>query len=185
MTFSSSLTDNYSTLVLDTSVIINLEASGIGKEILRVIDNDFATTMEVANDIKEISKILHQKTISFLDSIVASELLPVLSQTDSEKRIHREILNIRSRLSESEVATIALAKSRSFTPIVDEKLGRRIASEVLLGHLVGRTLDVLLHPRVLSHFDQVSVNQAIYKALRVGRMQISKDDCDFVVGLIG
>ena len=185
MTFSSSLLDDSTTLVIDTSVIINLQASKIGEEILRVIDNPFVATMEVADEIKKNSKNLYQETVTFLDSIIGSKLLRIITLTLSEKDIFREVMNTNKQLDDGEAATITLAKNRDFTPIIDEKVGRYVALKELPKQTVGASLDLLFHSKVQSHFDKKTLKLAVHKALRDARMQIGRDQRDFVVKLIG
>lgn len=185
MTFSSSLLDRYSTFVIDTSVIINLQACEIGNDILRTIANPFIVTQEVFDEIEENPNSSHQKTISFLDDIVDSKLLQIIALSREEKEMFHKRMNETPQLHDGEVATIMLAKNRIFTPIIDERLGRGIASEELSGRIVGTTMDILFHPKVLAHFNKRTFKLAIYKALRIRRLQIDKKDRDFVVELIG
>ena len=185
MTFSSRLTDNFSTLVIDASVIINLGASGYGIEILQTIDNHFVTSEEVVGEIKENSKNKYPKTISFLNRIIDSECLRVISLTLDEKRNCREIMNKKNQLHEGEVASFVLAKNRGFTAIIDETTGRKVANYELSGKVVGTTMDLLCHPSVLELLGRRTLSAAVYNALRDGGMQTNLQDRGYIVELIG
>ena len=51
MTFLNSLSDDgTSILVIDTSMLINLERSRIGKQIFQTINSSFVATEQVANE---------------------------------------------------------------------------------------------------------------------------------------
>lgn len=185
MTFSSALTDNFSTLVIDTSVIINLGASGYGTEILQTLDNHFVTSEEVVGEIKDNSKNTHPKTISFLNRIIDSELLRVISLTLDEERTCREIINKKNQIHDGEVVSLVLAKKRGFTAIIDETTGRKVANYELSGKVVGTTMDLLFHPNVLALLGSRTLSAAVYNALRDGGMQTNIHVRGYIVELIG
>ena len=171
--------------MIDTSVIINLGASGYGTEILQAIDNRFVTSEEVVGEIKENSKNTHPKTISFLNRIIDLELLRVMSLTPDEERACREIMNKKNQLHDGEVASLTLAKNRGFTAIIDETTGRKVANYELSGKVVGTTMDLLFHPNVLELLGRRNLSTAVYNALRDGGMQTNMHDRGYIVELIG
>lgn len=82
-------------------------------------------------------------------------------------------------------ATIAVAVSQGFLPVVDERKGRARAQDLMNGQAPAWSLDLLVHPAVQSALVGDGYIEAVYLALREGRMRIDEERCDAVVQLIG
>ncbi len=175
MTFSSSLSvECHSTLVLDTSVIINLGFCRIGNQILQVIDNRFVITNRVAFEIVGAVKgSIHAPSKKFKQELVDANILSVINLSLEEATFSDYLTKMQDSIDDGEASTIALAAQRGFVPVIDEKRGRARASIELSNSTVGRSLDVILHPTVRSHFDESEVQEAVYFAMKNGRMHIS------------
>lgn len=185
MIFSSSLSDNPTSLVIDTNVLINLAACQPGKEILKIIDNRFVLSESAANEIRDGYGARIEPVKSFLRDVLEEDLVRIVALSAEERRVQDRILGKYLNLDDGESATIAVAKCRNFTPIIDEKIGRRVAINEIGDGCVMTSLDVLTHPKVTSHFDDVAFQHLIFLALNVGRMNILPVHRDYVIDLIG
>ena len=90
-----------------------------------------------------------------------------------------------SSLDDGEAATIAIAITRNLYCLIDEKKGRACAMVSMCRKDLAWSLDLLRHPKVVSTLGSVQAVDALYMALRDGRMRIHEDHCDHVVNIIG
>ena len=184
MTYSSSLTDNLTPLVLDTSVLINLHASRRGDRILDALPNEILVTEIVASELEhEASKTKAGR--QFIQHLVATRRVRIVALNDSEHRLFGSLVSGSASLGDGEAATIAVGVCRRYLPVVDERKGRHRAEACLSGKHPGWSLDLLRHPRVVAALGTRGAADAVYLALRDGRMRIAEADCDIVVSLIG
>lgn len=184
MSCSSSLIDIADPLVLDTSVLINLHACKYGERILAAIPNDIVIPDIVAGELEhETSR--RNGEFGFLNSIIANDIAAVVNLTDAEHELFQTLTSTSPSLDDGEAATIAVAVTRYLLPIIDERKGRTRAGILMEARSPGWSLDLFRHPTTLAALgDQVTV-EALYFALRDGRMRIPLESADAVIGLIG
>lgn len=185
MSWSSSLISVEVPLVLDTSVLINLHACGCGAHILRALPNRVVVPQEVATELDhETSRANGEQ--GFLKHIVDSENAVIEAMTEEEVEVFLHLVTSSPSLGDGEAATIAIASKRGLWPVLDERRGRNRASEHCGDKLpAGWSLDLLMHPAVSTALGQVSAADALFLALRDGRMRIPPESVDFVVAAIG
>ncbi|WLA47902.1 DNA-binding protein [Bradyrhizobium elkanii] len=184
MTFSSSLADDRRPLVLDTSVLINLHACTYGEHVLTSIANVIVVSDIVARELEhETSR--KNGDHSFLHGLIARGKVTVAGMTDEEFELFATLTAGSPSLDDGEAATISIAASRRFRAVIDERKGRARAASLMTGEEPGWSLDLLRHPSVLQSVDELQANDAVYLALRHGRMRIPAQCADYVVGLIG
>ena len=184
MTFSSYLADNETPLVLDTSVLINLHACTYGERILTALPHDIIVPEVVAKELKhETSKA--QGEHGFLRNLATDAKVQITAMTEAEEEIFIQLVTVPSSLDDGEAATIAIATARNFLPVLDEKKGRTKATDLAPHRIPGWSLDLIRHPSVLHNLCDEEVTNALYLALRDGRMRIPEEHCDDVVKIIG
>jgi len=183
MISSSPLIDDTRPLVLDTSVLINVHASGYGERIFAAIPNELVVPEIVARELEhETSR--ENGEHGFLKSLEAAGLVTIESMSDSEQDIFAGLVSGSLTLDDGEASAIAIAAGRKFLPIVDERKGQSRALAVTLEE-PGWTLDLILHPMVSAVLSAADLAEAVYLALRDARMRIREHQCDQVVELIG
>lgn len=182
MSCSSSLTDIAEPLVLDTSVLINLHACRYGEQILTAIPNDILVPGIVAGELEHETSRRNGEH-SFLHALVAKGIVTRTDLIDAEYEIFYELTSTAPSLDDGEAATIAVAVARDFLPIIDEKRGRARAH--VKGRASGWSLDIFRHPTATTVLGDQSAIDALYFALRDGRMRIPPESVDSVVALIG
>lgn len=184
MTYSISLADNMTQLILDTSVLINLHASTHGGRILSSLPNDILVPEIVASELEhETSK--NNGEHQFIHDLVATGKVRIIALDEREYEVFESLVSGSLSLDDGEAATIATATFRSCLPIIDERKGRQRAQEHLLGKQPGWSLDLFRHPKVVAELGVAQSIEALYFALRYGRMRIQEAHCDHVVSLIG
>lgn len=184
MNCSSSLINFNGQFVLDTSVLINLHACKCGERILTAIPNDFVVSEIVAVELEhETSR--RNGEYSFLYSLVATGIVTLAGMTDVEYEIFHKLTSTSPSLDDGEAATIAVAAVGHRLPVIDERRGRARASVLISARAVGWSLDLFRHPMAIAALgDQLAV-EALYLALRDGRMRIPWESADSVTALIG
>jgi len=184
MTFSSSLADDRRPLVLDTSVLINMHACTYGERVLTNVDNDIVIHDIVARELEhETSR--KNGDHGFLHALKASGKVTVTGMTSEECELFAILSSGSPSLDDGEAATIAIAVRRGFRALIDERKGRARAAALMDDKEPGWSLDLLLHPIVVESLGAHLVADAVYLALRFGRMRIPPERGDQVVKLIG
>lgn len=184
MTYSISRADDMIPLVLDTSVLINLHASTHGGRILSSLPNDILVPEIVASELgHETSK--NNGEHQFIHDLVATRKVRIVALDEREYEVFANLVSGSSSLDDGEAATIATAACRCYLPIIDERKGRQRAQEHVPGKQPGWSLDLFRHPKVVAELGVALSIEALYFALRDGRMRIQEAHCDHVVSLIG
>ncbi|MEY9154913.1 hypothetical protein [Bradyrhizobium japonicum] len=184
MSFSSSLIDIADPLVLDTSVLINLHACQCGQRILTAIPNDILVPEIVAGELEhETSR--SNGDYSFLHALVADGIVTVANLTDAEYEIFYELTSTSPSLDDGEAATIAIAAVRHLLPVIDERKGRARAGILMKARVPGWSFELFRHPAAIAILGDQPAAEALYLALRDGRMRIPSESAEGVIALLG
>lgn len=184
MTFSSSLADESRPLVLDTSVLINLHACTFGDRILMAIPNAIVVPNIVADEL-DTETGRRNGDHGFLHGLVAQGKISIVAMTDDEYELFAALTSGRPSLDDGEAATIAVAARREFRAVIDERKGRAQAVTRMGGEEPGWTIDLLQHPAARQSLGNDNQTEAIYLALRDGRMRIPQEHGNALATLIG
>lgn len=184
MTYLSSLEPNPGPVVLDTSVLINIHKSTFGIDVLSHIPNKKYITSIVIN---EMIRSTHQKdgADKFIDSMISGGILDIAFLSEKEFEIYEQLTSGNPSLDDGEASTIAVSKHRNATPVIDEKKGRNRSIQLLPDNTPYWSLDLFCHSNVVNQLGQKKSSEAVYLALKEGRMRIHQDHCDSVVEIIG
>jgi len=82
-------------------------------------------------------------------------------------------------------ATIAFAVARGGIAIVDERKATRLCAQLFPELCVGCTVDMLAYPAVRLSLGAELLAEAVFKALRDGRMRVFPQNLEWVFNLIG
>ncbi len=171
-------------LVLDTSVLINLHASRHGKEVLGVLPFRFIVPRIVFDELERTSSRSSGER-DFLAAAHGSGLVERVEMIDEEYEIFTRLVVEAPTLDDGEAATIAIACSRNFHPVVDERKGRARASSLMNGRAPVWSLNLVNHPMVFGELGASVAIDALYNSLRCGRMRIAPEHVDQAIALIG
>ncbi len=184
MTFSISLDNRPEPLILDTSVLVNLHASSRGAQILAALPNSVVVPELVAADLEhETSKIRGEHR--FIQALETDGILKVSPMTNKEYILYESLVTGEGSLGDGEAATIAMAAIRSHIAVVDERRGRTQAGRLMPKENIAWSIDLIANPVVANTLGREAHIEAVYLALRNGRMRVHEDHCDQVVALIG
>jgi predicted nucleic acid-binding protein len=184
MTSSSSLNEILQPLVLDTSALINLHACTYGEKVLQALPNEIVIPKIVAEELEKETRRKGGER-SFLTFMAAKKALTVADMTDDEYEWFGNLVAGPPSLDDGEAATIAIAATRAFHPVIDERKGRTCAAAPPFSLRPSWSLDLLDHPGVVKSLGNQAAQDAIYLALRDGRMRIPAERSDAVIAKIG
>ena len=181
----SCLDDRSAPVIADTSVVINLNASGNAEAILGALPNRCVV-------VEEVSLELHagrQKGRRDADSLAAliEQHLVECAQLGDVGMSHFERLvsgSAAETLDDGEAATIACAIERSAVALIDDRKAIRICAERFPNLAVGCTVDVFTQRDVrAAHGGRLA--DAVFNALVRGRMRVPDQYARWVVDLVG
>ena len=171
---------------LDASVIINLNATGRAQDILGAIPYRF-TVIDVVVD--ELSRGIRdsRKDLESLRSLISSGLIAVESLTEESMQCFETLVlgPAAETLDDGEAATIAYASQCNAVAVIDERKATRICRDRFPMLSLRTSCELLSHVEVLHRLGPEALAEAVFRALTVGRMQVSQISVDWVVTLIG
>ncbi len=184
MTYSNSLTDDFRPLVLDTSVLINLNACAYGERVLTAIPNGIIVPQVVATELEHETSRKNGGR-EFLHSMIAGGKVTLGEMTDEENALFANLTSGSPSLHDGEAATIAIGAKRQLLPLIDDKKGRAQAIHILCGKEPGWSLDLFRHTLVTSALGETAAIEALYLALRDGRMRVPVESTSYILDLLG
>jgi predicted nucleic acid-binding protein len=184
MSCSSSLIDIPDGLVLDTSVLINLNACSYGARVLTAIPNDIVVPQIVAGELEHETSRKNGE-YSFLHNLLSAGIVSLATLSDAEYEIFHELAATSPSLGDGEAATIAVAAVKGLLPVIDDKRGRGRATAFAQGREPCWSIDLFRHPATIAALGVQLAIDALYLALRVGRMRVPPESADGVIALLG
>jgi predicted nucleic acid-binding protein len=182
----SSLNKLLPPLVVDASVVINLNASGSAAAILRAVPKPTLVVDVVVDELRAATRS-NRDDAALLAKLVADGLIAEVS-LDDLKQDHFEKLVLgddADTLDDGEAATIAYAVEKQAIAVFDERKAKRICRARFAQLRVATTIDLIGLDTVATAFGQRSHSEAVFKALVDGRMRVLPEHLGWVVGLIG
>lgn len=184
MNWPSSLINNQRTLVLDTSVLINLHACTYGEKILSVIPNGIIVPQVVADELEHETSHKNGEN-NFLHKLVVDGKVTLSNMTDEEYEVFHQLIANPPSIDDGEAATVAIASKRNLFPVIDEKRGRTRACDIMQSLVPAWSLDLLCHPLVTATLGDKDAVEALHLALRNGRMRVPSESVECVIAVIG
>lgn len=186
MECQSSLDDPTALVVADTSVMINLHATGFAEAILDALPNQVAVVQEVALEL-EGGRQRGRNDASALKALVAGGRVRMvqLGSLGMDRFTALVTGSAAETLDDGEAATIAYALEHGGTALIDERKAIRICAERFGALAVGCTVDILVHDDVKAALGHEQLSTAVFNALYHGRMGVLPRYVDWVVDLIG
>ena len=175
-----------SPLVVDTSVVINLIATGVASSIIEALPQPLIAVDVVPSEL-EIGRARGRTDLERFNELVKGGIIEIVSLGDLGVQ-HFESLVIGSAaetLDDGEAATIACAIEQSGVAYIDERKAWRICSERYQDLKVGCTVDLLTHADVRARLTDETVAGAIFNTLQGGRMSVLSTHLSAVISLIG
>lgn len=188
MTRRSCLCDPVVPVIADTSVVINLNATGCAEAILEALPNRFCVVSQVLDEL-ETDRQTGRNDAGAIAASVASGRITVVQLGDAGRGYFLDLVSgsAARTLDDGEAATIAAALGREpyGIPLIDERKANRVCAERFAGLVTGSTVDVLAHDSVRAALGHGHLAEATFNALSVGRMRVLPHHVGWVVNLIG
>jgi predicted nucleic acid-binding protein len=180
------LTDHNDVAVIDTSVVINLIATGSAEQIINALPNSIAVVNIAANELEQ-GRLSGRPTSHQLSQLVSTNTVELVT-LDSQSEMFFERLVIGpaiDTLDDGEAATIAHAVHCGGIAVIDERKATRICATQFEQLSVISTVDLLAHPDVLKSIGSEKLTHAVLNALRLAHMRVPPHYFDWVVDLVG
>jgi predicted nucleic acid-binding protein len=175
-----------SALVADTSVIINLNATGYAAAILRALPVRVVTPDTVQSEL-EHGRAKGRHDADLLSALVADGLIDIVSLGERGSGYFEELVigTASETLDDGEAATIACALERDLPALIDESKAMRICAVRYPMLALGCTVDLLAHRAVGREMKDDALTAAVLNALQRGRMRVFPQHLDWVLRVIG
>jgi len=173
-------------MLSDTSVVINLNATGCADAVLRALPHRVAVIDIVRAELDSGSP-RERNDAALIGRLVDDDLIKVVSLNETASLLFETLVIGPSAmtLDDGEAATIAYAVANGATAVIDEKKANRICAERFPGLPVICTVDLLAHPAVRSRLGDALLADAVYGALYHGRMRVPLHHRAWVIELVG
>ena len=188
MARQSCLCDRTVPVIADTSVVINLNATQCAETILDALPNPFLVVSEVVLEL-ESGLQTGRNDAAALEAWHASRRVQIVRLGDAgiQHFFHLVSGSAAQTLDDGEAATIAhaLEMEPPAIPLIDERKANRICADRFAHLITGSTVDLLAQDDVQTALGSARLADAVFNALRVGRMRVLPHHLDWVVNWIG
>ena len=181
----SSLSDACRELLLDASVVVNLNATGYADRILSALPIDVLVPKPVIKELENGAQNGHQDATDLADlldrRIVSEAKLVAGAQSEF---IALTAGSAISTLGDGEAATIACAHATGAWAAIDERKAWRICRERYKPVTVVSTVDILAHGHVENALSHDEMSKAVLAALEVANMHVHPHHLNWVINWI-
>lgn len=186
MISSSFLTDPRTTLIIDASVAINLNATNRAAEIISALPSMIVVTQNAIDELEDGSKKGHNDGKLLLE-LVSRKLISPVSMGEISLKVYEALIDgsASSTLDDGEAATIAYAIEVGGIAVIDEKKARRMCEEKFTNLRLLSTVDLLLDDLISNALGLIGQADSIYNALVSARMRVPEERLSSVISVIG
>lgn len=173
-------------MVLDASVVINLNATMHTPEILGAFPGKFVVTENAVAELAYGIQNGHDDARQ-LQHLIIRGIVEFVYLGDAGLTIYESLIDggAISTLDDGEAATIAYACEVGGVAVIDERKARRLCIELFPSLSVLSTTDLLLDDAVIAALGPEEHVESIYRALTVARMRVPAEKISAVIKLIG
>jgi len=182
----SCLTDSSLPIIVDASVVINLNATGCGATVLRVLPNRVVLTDAVVAELRTDGRT-GRDDAKLVRSLIDASLAEVAAVADL-KNSHFETLvtgSAAETLDDGEAATIALALESNAVAVSDDRKAVALCARRFPGLAIASTIDLLAHNAVAAALGSPGLSDAVFAALKSARMRVPEHYEQWILRLIG
>lgn len=160
-------------LVLDTSVWINLLATGHASEIVERLACPIAVPEQVLGELK-LDPVTRRPFVGDIHPALQIPMVELVSLGSDELDTFVQLVSAEApdRLGDGEAASIAIALRRQLQLGIDERKANRILRERFSSIPAFRSTDLLAHPSVVRGLGQATASDCYERAVKYGRMHI-------------
>jgi predicted nucleic acid-binding protein len=182
----SCLSEASELLVADTSVAINLNATGCAAQVLEALPYRIVIVDSVQAEL-EYGRQRGRDDVDRTAALVAAQHLKIAKLGEKGLDLFEGLVvgSAAETLDDGEAATLAHAVESSGVAIIDERKALRIAAVRYPKLATASTMDLLGHPYVCDALGETALAEAVFCALRDARMRVFPSHNEWVVKLIG
>jgi predicted nucleic acid-binding protein len=182
----SCLSETSGLLIADTSVAINLNATGCAADILRALPHKVGVVDVILGEL-EFGRERGRRDAELMGALIASKHIDVVPLGETGLGHFEQLVAgvAAETLGDGEAATLACALELGGTAVIDDRKALRICSSRFGGLPTASSLDLLGHPEVCKALGRDRLAEAAFFALRDARMRVFDRHLDWVVELIG
>jgi predicted nucleic acid-binding protein len=186
MGLPSCLTDPSKLVVADTSVAINLNATGYAADILKSLPNRMVITNVAYGELEKGHNDV-RRNMEIIAELSKQGLIDIVSLGDLAGTLFATLVSgpTAETLDDGESATIAYAVENGGIPLIDEKKATRICEERFSSLSLACTVDVLAHESVQAVLGRDNLSHAVFNALTQARMRVLPHHNEWIISLIG
>lgn len=181
-----SLIDPNIPLVADTSVIINLVASGLSEQILSGIKNPIYVVDEIIPELERGSeKGCHDADV--LNNLINDRIVTCVSLNDDGWEQFEKLVSgsAKTSLDDGEASTLAYCAIHGAIPIIDEKKANRICKEAYSSLISISSVALFRLAEDSQDITEKHLSDAVFSALINGRMRVMEQHLNWVIDLVG
>ena len=186
MGFTSCLSNAPAVLVLDASVVVNLNATGYAEQIIGALSHTCVVTENVLREL-ELGESRGYSDAAQLKRLRDNKVLDVVGLNASMHNIYVGLVAGRTAdtLDDGEASTLVYADGNSAWAVIDERKALRICRERFPSVQTASTIDLLAHQSLSTSLDVSTLADATYNALVNARMRVFEHQLDWVVDQVG
>lgn len=172
--------------VADASVIINLNATGCGRDIIRASGITLYIS-EIAMDEIQRDHKSGRDDAKLTSLLINSGMLEILALDEAAQQIFEGLVSGRAEdtLDDGEAATLATAVASGGHALIDERKALRLAESRFPTLNTLTTSDLLAAHTVESTLGRNRLIDALFNALQGARMRVADHRLGWVVDLLG
>ena len=173
-------------VVADTSVVINLIATGHAESILDALPSRVLVASQVGTELDHGRSKGRTNSLA-LDALTDSGRVTIVGLDQQATGTYMDLVSGTAvqTLGDGEAATIAYALKHKAVALIDERKANRICSQRFPELATASTVDLLSHQNVHASLTLDTLIEAVFNALRRGRMRVLPHHLTWVANLIG
>ena len=173
-------------VVADTSVVINLDATGCSEALLAALPNQVVVAEQVVWELQGQRSRQHADA-EMLSNLVGLNLIDVTALGETGHLVFAELVSgaAVATLDDGEAATIATALDRGGLALIDERKALRICASQFEELPTGTTVDLLRHPQIQESLPRKELADAVFNAAYRARMRVQHHHAEWVLDLVG
>lgn len=181
-----SLSDKRAPLIIDTSVVINLNACGAGIKILSALQRRIIVVEAVTGELDDGATAGRDDAARLKEWIAAGVIIEEMMDGAAEGIFEQLVSGPAGEtLDDGEAATVAHAIGQGAAAVIDERKANRICAERFPQLPIASTVDLMLHPLVVDAVGAEAIGDAVFQALIGARMRVLSRNMEQVLGLLG
>jgi len=173
-------------VVADTSVVINLNATGYSKVLLAALPNQILVAEQVVSELQDQRSRPHPDG-EMLSDLVALDLIKVVALGGNGYQVLTTLVSgaAVATLDDGEAATIAAALEQGGLAMIDERKALNICASRFEELHTATTVDLLRHPRIQEALPREVLADAVFNAAYKARMRVQHHHGEWVLELLG